>query len=240
MGSQTSFESGTVSFYNFGVGNYVDSNNCIADANDNVIYDLIDSCFTATPADTNGACSSFPITGGTNPVTMGPDAASGESPYTSIAGRDPDAGKLHTLDASSSSSSSSSSSTSSSSNSTSSSSSNSSETLSPDCFQAFAIKLIGVRTTPSVATYVNTVRNNDTFFIDGEFIQGAIPLGCSYSLSVRVTVTVTGGDGVPFQYGAPVVSSVGATSRYPTRRPPGSLSNLLRRQARGPSGCGRP
>ena len=227
VGSQTSFESGTVSFYNFGVGNYVDSNNCIADANDNVIYDLIDSCFTATPADTNGACSSFPITGGTNPVTMGPDAASGESPYTSIAGSATLTLVSSTLSTqSSSSSSSSSSSTSSSSNSTSSSSSNSSETLSPDCFQAFAIKLIGVRTTPSVATYVNTVRNNDTFFIDGEFIQGAIPLGCSYSLSVRVTVTVTGGDGVPFQYGAPVVSSVGdqpipdAPTTWVTLQPP--------------------
>jgi len=73
---------------------------------------------------------------------------------------------------------------------------------------------------------VNTVKNNDTFFIDGEFTQGPIPLGCNYSLSVRVTVTVTGGDGVPFQYGAPIVSSVGdepipaAPTTWVTLQPP--------------------
>jgi len=207
VGSQTAFDNGTVSFYNFGTGDYTYSSPCVADANDNIIYDLIDSCFSSTPADTNGACSTFPITGGTNPVTMGPDASSGESPYTSISG----SATLTLVDSTGATqSTSSSSSSSSSTNSSSSSSSNSTVESTPDCFQAFAIKLIGVRTTPSVTTYVNTVKSNDTFFIDGEFIQGPIPLGCNYSLSVRVTVTVTGGDGVPFQYGAPVVSSLGA------------------------------
>ena len=226
VGSQTSFDNGTVAFYNFGTGDYTDSNNCIADANDNIIYDLIDSCFQATPADTNGACSSFSITGGTNPVTMGPDAASGESPYVSISGSATLTLVDSTLSTESSQSSSSTSSSNSTSSSSSTSSSNSSVLSASDCFQAFAIKLIGVRTTPSVTTYVNTVRSNDTFFIDGEFIQGAIPLGCNYSLSVRVTVTVTGGDGVPFQYGAPVVSSVGdqpipdAPTTWVTLQPP--------------------
>ena len=226
VGSQTYFDNGTVSFYNFGTGDYTYSSPCVADANDNIIYDLIDSCFSSTPADTNGGCSSFPIGGGTNPVMMGPDASSGESPYTSITGSATLTLVASTVSSQSSQSSSSSSSSSYSNSTTSSSSSNTTVTSTPDCFQDFAIKLIGVRTTSSVASYVNTLDSNDTFFIDGEFTQGPIPLGCNYSLSVRVTVTVTGGDGVPFQYGAPVASSVGdqpipaAPTTWVTLQPP--------------------
>jgi sugar lactone lactonase YvrE len=76
----------------------------------------------------------------------------------------------------------------------------------------FAIQLVGVRTTPSVTTYVNAINDTDTFFIDGSFFQTATPLvppECRYSLEVRVTVTITGADGIPFQYNAPVLSSIG-------------------------------
>lgn len=71
----------------------------------------------------------------------------------------------------------------------------------------FQLKLVGVRTIPSSVDYVNTVLNTDTLFIDGTFIgpsaASIIPAGCQYTLLVTLTVTITGADGIPYQYGAP-------------------------------------
>ena len=83
--SQASPAAGTVGFqFYFEEESFV--GNCVSGSNSGIISDLIDSCFDTVPADTNGGCSSFPINGGTNRITMGPTAGSGTSPYKSISG----------------------------------------------------------------------------------------------------------------------------------------------------------
>lgn len=73
----------------------------------------------------------------------------------------------------------------------------------------FGVQLIGIRTGPADA-YLTRVSEGDTFIIDGKFFQPAIPLDCGLTIDVRVTVTLTGADGVPINYGAPVTGSLGA------------------------------
>lgn len=204
VSGQTSFENGTVSFGNFGVGRFTYSSTCIDDATHNIIYDLIDSCFgNNSPSDpTNAACAGFPVQGGSNTITKNPSFSSYTESYRSITGT----AQLTLV--SSTSTTSTTSLTSSTTSSTTSTTSTTATSTPPDCnLDGFALQLFGVRSIQST-TYTTRVNDTDTFFIDGKFFQPALPP--QTTIGVRVTVTITGADDVPVNYGAPVTGSLGA------------------------------
>ncbi len=204
VSGQTSFENGTVSFGNFGVGRFTYSSTCIDDATHNIIYDLIDSCFghNSPSEPTNAACAGFPVQGRSNTVTKNPSFSSYTESYRSITGT----AQLTLV--SSTSATSTTSLTSSTTSSTTTTTSTTATSTPPDCnLDGFALQLFGVRGIQST-TYTTRVNDTDTFFIDGKFFQPALPP--QTAIDVRVTVTITGADDVPVNYGAPVMGSLGA------------------------------
>ena len=209
----TSFQTGMVDLSGGTLSNYVQTDSptipsgypCGWSGESDISSILIDCTFhnSQTPR-TNGGCDEFPLQGASQAITKGPS-----DDFKSISGT---AQLILVSSTSGGMSSSTSSISTTTSTTTASSTSTSSASLDNCALPQFGIQLVGVRTTPSVATYVNAISDSDTFFIDGKFFQTAtpiIPSQCRYSLSVRVTVTITGADGIPFQYGAPVLSSIG-------------------------------
>ncbi len=212
VSGQSSFANGTISFGNFGVGSFTYSNTCIADATDNIIYELLDSCFGSNSKDdpTTAACAEFPIQGGSNAVAKNPNFFAYTESYASISGT----AQLTLVSSqvvtttTTSTTSRTTSTTTSSSRATSTTSTMTSSTA-PECsLTGFALQLFGVRTVQSSTAYQTRANDTDTLFIDGKFFQPALPAG--YSIDVKVTVTITGADDVPVNYGAPVTGSQGA------------------------------
>jgi hypothetical protein len=181
--------------YNFHGSGYTAS-----ESNDNIILD----CSYAPPVDISNNYCQYTIQGGSAKFSAKPGN------YASITSASGNAvlSLVGTVSRSSTSSSSSSTSSSSTSSTT-----NTSSTGGPQVAHcliqkaAFRPSLWGVRTIPSGTTYVNTIFDNDTFFIDGILpplaATDVFPAGCQYSLSLIITVTITGADGISFQYGAP-------------------------------------